>query len=60
MVLVTRREAPNPFSAGRVQINVELDREQRDDLRESAKARERSFAAEVRTAIRYYLEREWK
>lgn len=46
-----------PYSAERVQINAEVDTEDRDRLRESAKTNERSFAAELRVAIRFYLER---
>ena len=45
-----------PYSAERVQINAEVDMEDRDRLKESAKTHERSFAAELRVAIRYYLE----
>jgi len=45
-----------PYSADRVQVNVEVDAEDRDRLREAARVNERSFAAEVRVAIRYYLE----
>lgn len=51
-----RKETSPPFSVDRVQVNVEVDTEQRDQLRASAKANDRSFAAEVRMAIRYYLE----
>jgi hypothetical protein len=45
-----------PYSSERVQINAEVDTEDRDRLRESAKANDRSFAAELRRAIRFYLE----
>lgn len=45
-----------PAAANRVQINAEVDVEDRDRLKEAAKANDRSFAAELRRAIRFYLE----
>jgi len=47
---------PKTSDQPRVQINVEIDRLDRDRLRSIADLNERSFAAEVRVALRFYLQ----
>lgn len=47
---------PKTSEPPRVQINVEIDRLDRDRLRSIADLNERSFAAEARVALRFYLQ----
>ena len=49
-------KAEPPFSSERVQLNVEVDTIDRDRLRSLADLNERSLAAEVRVALRFYMQ----